>query len=89
MRKKQLYEAPDAELFVVRVEENILSDPQVTTDPRDDYGDEIIDLGTTILRIESFAEPFFGAAIVCYGVFVGAGSSLKITSGTIKISLRA
>ncbi|MBR2104351.1 MAG: MATE family efflux transporter [Bacteroidales bacterium] len=38
--------------------------------------DEIIDLGTTILRIESFAEPFFGAAIVCYGVFVGAGSSV-------------
>jgi len=38
--------------------------------------DEIIDLGATILRIEAFAEPFFGAAIVCYGVFVGAGSSV-------------
>lgn len=44
MRKKAFYEAPDAELLVIRVEENIMSDPQVTTDPRDDYGDEIIDL---------------------------------------------
>lgn len=38
--------------------------------------DEIIDLGATILRIESFAEPFFAAAIVSYGVFVGAGNSV-------------
>ena len=46
--------------------------------------DEIIDLGTTILRIESFAEPFFAAAIVCYGVFVGAGNS--VTPIAINIS---
>lgn len=38
--------------------------------------DEIIDLGAHILRIEAFAEPFFGAAIVGYGVFVGAGKSI-------------
>ncbi len=38
--------------------------------------DEIIELGAKILRIEAFAEPFFGAAIVCYGVFVGAGNSV-------------
>lgn len=38
--------------------------------------DEIIDLGAYILRIEAFAEPFFGAAIVGYGVFVGAGKSI-------------
>lgn len=38
--------------------------------------DEIIDLGATILKIEAFAEPFFAAAIVCYGVFVGAGNSV-------------
>jgi len=37
---------------------------------------EIVELGTVILRIEAFAEPFFGAAIVCYSVFVGAGNSL-------------
>ncbi|MBR6277872.1 MAG: MATE family efflux transporter [Bacteroidales bacterium] len=37
---------------------------------------EIIELGTTILRIEAFAEPFFGAAIICYSCFVAAGNSL-------------
>ena len=37
---------------------------------------EIIDLGTEILRIEAFSEPFFGAAIVCYSVFVAAGNSV-------------
>lgn len=36
----------------------------------------IVVLGTTILRIEAFAEPMFAAAIVCYGVFVGAGRTL-------------
>lgn len=41
---------------------------------------EIIDLGTLILRIEAFAEPFFGAAIVCYSCFVGAGNSLLPTA---------
>ena len=39
--------------------------------------DEIIALGTTCLRIEAFAEPMFAAAIVCNGVFVGAGDTLK------------
>ena len=37
---------------------------------------EIIELGTEALRIEAFAEPMFAAAIVCYGVFVGAGDTL-------------
>lgn len=36
---------------------------------------EIIDLGASALRIEAFAEPMFGAAIVCHGAFVGAGST--------------
>ena len=35
----------------------------------------IIDLGTEILRIESWAEPFFAASIVTYGVFVGVGKT--------------
>ena len=39
--------------------------------------DKIIALGTTCLRIEAFAEPMFAAAIVCNGVFVGAGDTLK------------
>lgn len=33
----------------------------------------ILSLGTTALRTEAWAEPMFGAAIVIYGVFVGAG----------------
>lgn len=37
---------------------------------------EIIALGTSALRIEAFAEPGFALAIVCYGVFVGAGDTL-------------
>ena len=36
---------------------------------------EIIDLGASALRIEAWAEPMFGAAIVCYGAFVGAGTT--------------
>lgn len=36
---------------------------------------EIIELGTSALRIEAWAEPMFGAAIVCYGAFVGAGTT--------------
>ena len=39
--------------------------------------DEIIEVGTECLRIEAFAEPMFAAAIVCNGVFVGAGDTLK------------
>lgn len=34
-------------------------------------------LGTTVLRIEAFAEPFFAAAIVTYSVCVGAGDTFK------------
>ena len=37
---------------------------------------EIIDLGISALRIEAFAEPGFALAIVCYGIFVGAGDTL-------------
>ena len=38
--------------------------------------DEIRELGVMALRIEAFAEPMFAAAIVAYGVFVGAVSTL-------------
>lgn len=37
---------------------------------------EIRSLGSMALRIEAFAEPMFAAAIVSYGVFVGAASTL-------------
>ena len=33
--------------------------------------------GAAVLRIKAFAEPFFAAAIVCNGVFVGAADTLK------------
>ena len=36
----------------------------------------IRELGTEILRIEAFAEPFYGASIVASGVFRGAGDTL-------------
>lgn len=39
--------------------------------------EEIRSLGTQILRIEAFAEPFFAASIVSYSVFVGAGDTFK------------
>ncbi len=39
--------------------------------------DDIILLGTQCLRIEAFAEPMFAAAIVCNGIFVGAGDTLR------------
>lgn len=38
---------------------------------------EIVELGTQVLRIEAWAEPLFAAAIVCYSIFVGAGDTLK------------
>lgn len=38
---------------------------------------EISSLGSTVLRIEAFAEPMFAASIVAYGVFVGAGDTFK------------
>ena len=34
-------------------------------------------LGTSCLRIEAFAEPFFAASIVAYSVCVGAGDTLR------------
>ena len=37
----------------------------------------IQELGTTCLRIEAFAEPFFAASIVTYCVCVGAGDTFK------------
>ena len=39
--------------------------------------EEVIGLGSNVLRIEAFAEPMFAAAIVCNGVFIGAGDTLK------------
>ena len=39
--------------------------------------DDIIAVGAKCLRIEAFAEPMFAASIVCNGVFVGAGDTLK------------
>ncbi len=39
--------------------------------------DDIIAVGANCLRIEAFAEPMFAAAIVCNGIFVGAGDTLK------------
>ena len=38
---------------------------------------QIVSEGAAALRIEAFAEPMFAAAIVCNGVFVGAGDTLK------------
>jgi Na+-driven multidrug efflux pump len=39
--------------------------------------EDVITLGTDVLRIEAWAEPMFAAAIVCNGIFVGAGDTLK------------
>lgn len=38
---------------------------------------DIINLGAQVLRIEAWAEPMFAAAIVCNGIFVGAGDTLR------------
>lgn len=37
---------------------------------------EIVELGARCLRVEAWAEPLFAAAIISYGVFVGAGYTL-------------
>ena len=56
--------------------------------------EEIHQLGTMALRIEAFAEPMF-AAIVAYGVFVGAGSTIVpsimnfFSIWTVRLSLAA
>ena len=39
--------------------------------------EEVVAQGTQVLRIEAWAEPMFAAAIVCNGVFIGAGDTLK------------
>ena len=38
--------------------------------------EEVVAQGTQVLRIEAWAEPMFAAAIVCNGVFIGAGDTL-------------
>ena len=38
--------------------------------------DDVIALGTEVLRIEAWAEPMFAASIVVNGVFIGAGDTL-------------
>ncbi len=38
---------------------------------------EVVKQGAEVLRIEAFAEPLFAASIVCYGVMVGAGDTLR------------
>ena len=48
--------------------------------------EEVRQLGVMALRIEAFAEPMFAAAIVCYGVFVGASDTL-IPSGMNLLSM--
>lgn len=35
------------------------------------------ELSTKVLRIETFAEPFYAASIVAYSVFVGMGKTIK------------
>ena len=37
----------------------------------------IVTLGAHVLRIEAWAEPMFAASIVCNGIFVGAGDTLR------------
>lgn len=46
--------------------------------------EEVISLGTTALRTEAWAETMFGAAIVTYGVFIGAGYT--VTPAVINFS---
>ena len=38
--------------------------------------EEVFATGTQVLRIEAWAEPMFAAAIVCNGVFIGAGDTI-------------
>ena len=40
---------------------------------------EVVALGAEMLRIEAFAEPFFAASIVVFGVFQGMGNTLMPT----------
>ena len=43
---------------------------------------ELIELGTTILRIEAFAELFYGTQLVCTGILQGRGDTL-VSSGLV------
>lgn len=45
---------------------------------------DVINLGTIALRTEAWAEPMFGAAIVTYGIFIGAGYT--VTPAVINFS---
>jgi Na+-driven multidrug efflux pump len=38
--------------------------------------EEVINMGTEVLRIEAWAEPMFAVAIVANGVFIGAGDTI-------------
>jgi Na+-driven multidrug efflux pump len=38
--------------------------------------EDIVSQGAQALRIEAWAEPMFAAAIVCNGVFIGAGDTI-------------
>ena len=49
---------------------------------------EVQRLGVEALRIEAFAEPMFAAAIVAYGVFVGAGNTLVPLAMCIELCFR-
>ena len=56
---------------------------------------DIITLGAQVLRIEAWAEPMFAAAIVCNGIFVGAGDTLRpaamslVSMWAVRITLSA
>lgn len=49
--------------------------PQLMTLMSSSYDVQVV--GTSALRIEAFAEPMYAASIVAYGVFVGAGDTLR------------
>ena len=57
--------------------------------------EEVIALGTKVLRIEAWAEPMFAAAIVANGVFVGAAHTLRpavislVSMWCVRLSLAA
>lgn len=38
---------------------------------------DVADLCVKVLRIEAFAEPMYGASIICYYIFIALGDSLK------------
>ena len=48
---------------------------------------EVVELGARCLRVEAWSEPLFAAAIICYGVFVGAGYTM-VPCGINLVSMR-